>query len=227
MWSCREYYGDNVWPAPDEKGIEGFEIAFKALGDFVFKVGCQLADACQTFASSHLRDQTMSLPSLISTSQTTKARLLHYYPAPSDPASEDEAIDSYCGWHKDHSLLTGLCSALYLAHSTTLGLEPSIVPSPSPSSGLYIRTRGDNLVRVSIPTNALAFQTGEALEIATEGRLRATPHCVRVGGAGNEEIVSRSTFALFMQPSTEALLTATETFGKFSKRVFDEHYEEP
>ncbi|KAI3622407.1 dioxygenase domain-containing protein [Moniliophthora roreri] len=27
-----EYYGANIWPAPDEKGVEGFEEAFKNLG---------------------------------------------------------------------------------------------------------------------------------------------------------------------------------------------------
>ncbi len=54
--------------------------------------------------------------------------------------------------------------------------EPTIVQSPSESSGLYIRTRGGELTKVSIPEDSLAFQTGEALEIATGGKLRATPH---------------------------------------------------
>ncbi|KAJ8474522.1 hypothetical protein ONZ45_g15926 [Pleurotus djamor] len=39
-----EYYGDNIWPDPGLKGIEGFEEAFKDLGRFVFKVGgCKVA----------------------------------------------------------------------------------------------------------------------------------------------------------------------------------------
>ena len=59
-----EYYGHNIWPAPDEAGIEGFEQAFKDLGRyvgnlphpriptvirFIFKVGTELATACQPF----------------------------------------------------------------------------------------------------------------------------------------------------------------------------------
>jgi hypothetical protein len=28
IWFCR-YYSDNVWPAKDEAGVEGFEEAFK------------------------------------------------------------------------------------------------------------------------------------------------------------------------------------------------------
>ena len=104
--------------------------------------------------------------------------------------------------------------------------EPTVVQSPSPSSGLYIRTRGGDLTKVSIPTDCLAFQTGEALELATAGKLRATPHCVRVGAAPDAETVSRETFALFMQPNTDQQLSTKENFGQFSKRIFDEHYGE-
>lgn len=90
-------------------------------------------------------------------------------------------------------MITGLCSAIYLQHSSG---KPEITTAPSAQSGLYIRTRGGDLVKVSIPADALAFQTGEALELATAGRLRATPHCVRVGAGPGAETVSRETFAL-------------------------------
>lgn len=104
--------------------------------------------------------------------------------------------------------------------------EATIVPSPSPASGLYIRTRGGDLTKVSIPVDCLAFQTGEALEVATGGKLRATPHCVRVGPAPGAEKISRETFALFMQPDIEQKLAPSKTFGQFSKKIFDEHYDE-
>lgn len=105
--------------------------------------------------------------------------------------------------------------------------ELAMVAPPSPSSGLYIRTRGGDLTKVSIPADCLAFQTGEALELATGGQLRATPHCVRVGASSIEAgDISRETFALFMQPNTDQLLSPTKTFGQFSKDVFDEHYRE-
>jgi isopenicillin N synthase-like dioxygenase len=105
------------------------------------------------------------------------------------------------------------------------GSEPAVVPSPSPASGLYIRTRGGELTKVSIPANCLAFQTGEALEIATGGKLRATPHCVRAGSSLEASKISRETFALFMQPDTSQQLSPSQTFGEFSQRVFDEHYD--
>lgn len=94
--------------------------------------------------------------------------------------------------------------------------------APSATSGLYIKTRGGELTKVSIPPDCLAFQTGEALELATNGRLRATPHCVRIGGGC--EKVSRETFALFVQPDTDVKIGLHETFGTFSKRIFSEHY---
>lgn len=103
---------------------------------------------------------------------------------------------------------------------------PKLATSSSLQSGLYIRNRGGDLIKVSIPTDCLAFQTGEALELATEGKLRATPHCVRVGAVSRTEVISRETFALFMQPETQQLIGQNETFGKFSRRVFAEHYNE-
>jgi isopenicillin N synthase-like dioxygenase len=107
------------------------------------------------------------------------------------------------------------------------GSAPVVVPSPSEETGLYIRTRGGDLTKVTIPPDCLAFQTGEALELATAGKLRATPHCVRVGGSTKTgDVISRETFALFMQPDTDQLISASQTFGQFSKRVFDEHYGE-
>ncbi|TCD70640.1 hypothetical protein EIP91_002359 [Steccherinum ochraceum] len=221
-----EYYGENIWPSNDVKPIEGFEQAFKDLGRLVFKVGCELAEACQPFASAYMTDKSKSLSGLIGSSQTVKARLLHYFPpSPDVPLpTEDEPVDSWCGFHLDHSLLTGLCSAMYLRNESTS--PPSVVPSPSAASGLYIKTRGGELTKVSIPPHCLAFQTGEALELATAGKLRATPHCVRVGAGQDADRISRETFALFMQPDTNEQISETETFGQFSQRIFAEHYQE-
>ncbi|KAF7792480.1 hypothetical protein EIP86_003521 [Pleurotus ostreatoroseus] len=217
-------YGLCSGPSEDIKEVQGFREAFEHLQGLVFEAGCLLAAACQPFASSYLSDSSLSLADLIRSSPIAKARLLHYFP-PSPDASlpaEDEPVDSWCGFHKDHGLLTGLCSAMYLQQQPHG--PPSVVNAPSSSSGLYIRTRGGELTKVSIPIDCLAFQTGEALELATAGKLRATPHCVRVGSAPGADRISRETFALFMQPKTEQQLTQTENFGQFSKRIFDEHY---
>ncbi|KAG8220048.1 hypothetical protein J3R82DRAFT_1064 [Butyriboletus roseoflavus] len=59
---------------------------------------------------------SISLPNIIRTSQATKARLLHYFPPEQETVApiEDEPIDSWCGFHLDNSLLTGLCSVSYI-----------------------------------------------------------------------------------------------------------------
>ncbi|KAF9535743.1 Clavaminate synthase-like protein [Crepidotus variabilis] len=220
-----EYYGENIWPKADERGVEDFREAFIQLSELIYEVGCEMAIACQPFASTYLIDSTVSLSDLISKSRTVKARLLHYFPPSKNeaPPSDDDPVDSWCGFHKDHSMLTGLCSALFLRHKEDG--TPEVIKPPSPTSGLYIRTRGGQLTRVSIPPDCLAFQTGEALEVATNGRLLATPHCVRVGSMTSTDEVSRESFALFMGPNTEVQISPTLTYGQFSKQIFSEHYE--
>ena len=113
---------------------------------------------------------------------------------------------------------------MYLREETRS--PPTTVSSPSPLSGLYIRTRGGDLTKVAIPLDCLAFQTGEALELATNGKLRATPHCVRVGAGKDADKISRETFALFMQPNVDEQISEAETFGQFSQRIFNEHYKD-
>jgi len=218
-----EYYGENIWPKKDQKGVEDFADVFKELSFLIFNAGCMVAAACQPFASPHLLDSSTSLLDLLRKSRITKARLLHYFPPnPSSTSSTDEPLDNWCGFHLDHSLLTGLCPAMFLRHVENG--EPEIVSAPS-TSGLYIRTRGGNVVKVSIPKDCIAFQTGEALEIATNGHLLATPHCVAAGASLGSDTISRESFALFMQPDIDEYLSSSITFGAFSKRVFDEHYD--
>lgn len=71
------------------------------------------------------------------------------------------------------------------------------IPCPDPAAGLFIRARNGDLVQVSMPSDCLAFQIGEASQIHSGGVLQATPHCVRAAAAPG---VSRATMAVFMGP---------------------------
>lgn len=175
---------------------------------------------------------------MIERSRANKARLLHYFPS---TTSSGEAEDDACGVHLDHSLLTGLCSAQYLSSTPTPSSSPPTFAevSPNPKAGLYIyprqrltpeqsekeiglALRGQSSVppvKVAIPKDCLAFQTGEALSVLTGGRLSATPHFV----ASGKQQSSRETFAFFLQPDVEDSLGG-ETFGDFTKRVLKRHY---
>ncbi|KAG0254214.1 hypothetical protein DFQ27_006989 [Actinomortierella ambigua] len=214
-----EYCRDNIWPTAEE--LEGFEQAFKDLGRYVVEVGKLVAKPCDAYGKKIFMD-------IITQSKTTKARLLHYFPqAPSDDA-DDGPMDSWCGWHLDHGSLTGLTSAMYL-DETVPEAERTEILCPDPDAGLYIRNRGQQVVKVSIPRNALAFQTGEALELTTRGNLKATPHCVRGARAGKYAttgLLARNTFAVFMQPCLETVVTQDgKNFGEWTKQVLDRYYE--
>lgn len=120
--------------------------------------------------------------------------------------------DTWCGTHKDHSCLTGLTSAMFLDGK-------KILPkSPDPDAGLYIHNRHGKVVQVKIPADALAFQTGSALEAATYGEFKAVPHFVK---GANVPGVSRNTLAVFCQPSMNRELGNEGTFAEYSKRVLE------
>ncbi|WWC69478.1 uncharacterized protein I206_103419 [Kwoniella pini CBS 10737] len=223
-----EYYAGNVWPKGIE-GLEEFEETFKALGKIISDVGIALAKACEKFVSPTLSNPSGTIASLISSSKCNKARLLHYYPQPpssSDTDGQDVQNDALCGTHLDHSLLTGLCSAMYLSQISPES-PPQIVSSPSDSTGLWIYPRNSkNPVKVSIPENCLAFQTGEALSLLTSNKLSATPHFVS-GSTKSKDPISRETFAFFLQPDVDDIIGPDgETFGQFTKRVLGRHYAE-
>lgn len=224
-----EYCHPNVWPKDD---LPELERAFKELGQFIVGVGEQVAKTCDafvhaqlptTFSPTHLQD-------VIKKSKTTKARLLHYFPQTGITEGEKrDDMDSWCGWHLDHGSLTGLTSAMFIDESNNDGLKE--VACPDKEAGLYIRNRGQQVVQVSIPRDHLAFQTGEALQLATRGLLAATPHCVRGATAPEEDptryaTLARNTFAVFMQPSLETVVTEDgRSFGEWTKEVLDRYYD--
>lgn len=95
----------------------------------------------------------------------------------------------------------------------------------------------------------MAFQTGEALQLLTRNQLKATPHYVAACTEGailpsvistidkkiredvawkdvQEGVISRETMAVFLQPDVDAVIGADgETFGQFTKRILESHYE--
>jgi hypothetical protein len=110
---------------------------------------------------------------------------------------------------------------MYLSRSSP-DSPPTQISAPSPTSGLYIYPRQTAKlpalqhappIKVSIPPDCIgmprverrlsltaAFQTGEALQLLTGGKLVATPHFVSGNpGTSDQGAVSRETFAFFLQ----------------------------
>ena len=237
----------NLWPP--EESLPQFRTTFEELCTVIIDTAVLVARACDRYAKANLEDYEPGyLEHVVKRSVITKARLLHYFPP--EPASyvdeahvtgagllnkDDEDHDSWCATHIDHGCLTGLTSAMYIdeaSHPPYLpsaaslnAPPPSLPPFPgplSPSTGLYIHARDSSIVKVSIPQDCLAFQTGEALQIITGGKLRAVPHFVRAGKCGKGGVkVSRNTLAVFTQPDLEEIVDRQKgvTFGAFSREV--------
>jgi isopenicillin N synthase-like dioxygenase len=241
-----EYTAPNVWPL--EEAVPDFKSAAAELITLIIDVAVLVARACDRYAIEEVADYKPGyLEHVVKTSTTTKARLLHYFPTePSKaeigstngqilnghletvkPEKDDDSGegDDWCATHLDHGCLTGLTSAMFVDESSTpptdLNKPLSEIPSPSPQAGLYIRSRQNETVKVNIPRNALAFQTGEALELITKGKFRAVPHFVR-GAAGTEgQRVARNTLAVFTQPNLDEIVDSKGriTFGEFARGV--------
>eukprot|EP01121_Diplochlamys_sp_Union-15-3_P012082 TRINITY_DN3575_c0_g1_i1.p1 TRINITY_DN3575_c0_g1~~TRINITY_DN3575_c0_g1_i1.p1 ORF type:complete len:356 (+),score=65.52 TRINITY_DN3575_c0_g1_i1:78-1145(+) len=187
----------NLWPG---EVLPQLEPAFKACGKKIIEVGLKLLKHCDKYVQKKFGDdyEAGKMHRIVSESRSCKARLLHYFPMSTD---EPRSKDSWCGWHNDHDLLTGLCPALF----QTLGSEQEIV-CPDPEAGLYIKTRLDKTVKVKIPKEALIFQIGESAQILTGGLLRATPHAVQACKYPISLTTVRNSFAVFMQPNVKEIL---------------------
>ncbi|MCJ1245960.1 hypothetical protein MMC30_003164 [Trapelia coarctata] len=236
-----EYTALNIWPP--ESLLPGFEAAVTELCTLIIDTAVLVARACDLYASAHIEEYKSGyLERVVKTSLTTKARLLHYFPPdPSQkpetkPGAEEDDEGSWCATHLDHGCLTGLTSAIFINETLPL---PTLTParplpalstlssSPDPVAGLYIRSRTGATTKVNIPSDCLAFQTGEALEVITQGKFRAVPHFVRgprLTNRGGMRVV-RNTLAIFTQPNLGEVVDAEEgvTFGEFAQGVVERH----
>ncbi|KAK0391619.1 hypothetical protein NLU13_1119 [Sarocladium strictum] len=233
-----EYLSPNVWP--DETVLPGFKPAVTSLCGLIIDVAVLVARACDRFAEKDIDGYPKGyLEHVVSTSSTTKARLLHYFPQEADPSEGSGGDDDdWCATHLDHGCLTGLTSAMFIDEKKTSPAVPStpaapasgaslppleeLGASPDPDAGLYIKSRTGETLQVKIPRDCIAFQTGEALERITMGRFKAVPHFVRgVRSSVSDGRVARNTLAVFTQPNLgeEVDIEQHLTFGEFARGV--------
>ncbi|EFR04419.1 hypothetical protein MGYG_07426 [Nannizzia gypsea CBS 118893] len=224
-----QYTAANIWP-PAEK-LPNFRPSLTELCTLIIDTATLVARACDRYAVANIEGYKNGyLEHVVKTSLTTKARLLHYFPAPEADASGKEADDDdWCATHVDHGCLTGLTSAMFVdeaehkpqpsADSTPL---PELPTSPDPKAGLYIRSRTGEVVKVNIPKDCIAFQTGEALEIITQGKFKAVPHFVKGAKTGGK--IARNTLAVFTQPNLSEEVAAGKTFADFAREVVERNH---
>lgn len=240
-----EYLSPNLWPS---NGIlPGFQETFEDLCRIIIDTGVLVARACDKYAEREIPEYKAGyLEHVVKTSTTTKARLLHYFPAdPEDAKPVDGLDDDWCATHLDHGCLTGLTSAMFInetrqvpAAPITYSYNPRFLPtlaelpsSPDPTAGLYIQSRSGETVQVKIPRDCIAFQTGEALERITKGRFKAVPHFVRgvrpgvADGENEGGRIARNTLAIFTQPNLEEIVDTEQgiTFGEFARGIVEKN----
>lgn len=242
-----EYTAPNTWPS--QQVLPGFRAATQELCNLIIDTAVLVAQACDAFAQANVEGYKKGyLQHMVKSSMTTKARLLHYFPAPptgSVDTDEDvigtekenvENEDDWCATHIDHGCLTGLTSAMYIDEhaldftrvlstnipDTDLPPLSELSSPPDPKTGLYIQSREGVVTKVSIPRDCLAFQTGEALERITKGKFKAVPHFVRgvEGGTAGGKI-ARNTLAVFTQPNLWEIVDEERNldFAGFAREV--------
>lgn len=143
----------NIWPSKQLEGLATFENDCKELCNLIIDVAQYVASNCDKYIVKMQPNYEQHFSErIIKNSTSTKARLLHYHP--SDGTSTNDG--DLCGEHLDHSCITGLTSALFLDESK--GVTYNLDCSPDPEAGLYIRNRHNDVVKVNIPADCLAFQ---------------------------------------------------------------------
>ncbi|KAG9242601.1 hypothetical protein BJ878DRAFT_569191 [Calycina marina] len=240
-----EYLSPNMWP--QNSVLPGFQQTFEDLCKIIIDTAVLVARACDNYAEKEIPEyKTGYLEHVVKTSTTTKARLLHYFPAEpqDDVAAGDKMDDDWCATHLDHGCLTGLTSAMFVNESKQVPTIPvsyayaskylpllgELATSPDPTAGLYVESRSGEKVQVKIPRDCIAFQTGEALERITKGKFKAVPHFVRgvrpgVADGDKGDRIARNTLAVFTQPNLGEVVDTEQdiTFGEFARGIVEKN----
>lgn len=180
----------NEWPSE----LPELESAFKTMGKLIYDVAQPIVKQCDKLVAASFPTHKADLhEKTFTNSKLVVGRLLHYYPGQGE---------SWCGWHNDNSVITGLVPAMWLNSETE-----DEVTGVSSDAGLYVQSRSKTVQRVAVPPDCLLFQIGESAQILSGGVLGATPHFVRGHVSRKGEVqVSRETFALFMEPQWDMLI---------------------
>lgn len=213
----KTYTNPNIWPDAKKKGLEDFKPNVKQLCNLIIDIGAKVAYNCDKYIYNTVKDYDPNfLQRIVNTSTCTKARLLHYFPSQQTISNND---DDWCGEHVDHSCITGLTSALFIDESK--GITNALDKNPDPDAGLYIRNRQNKVVKVNIPPDCVAFQTGSCLEEISKHNFKAVPHYVRGTSLPN---ISRNTLAVFCQPDLNEMVNDQENFAQFTSRILSENH---
>ena len=182
----------NIWP-DDE--IHELKPTLIETGSQMRLVGLDLLSVIDMYINSMFNSHKLnSSRKQVERSDMCISRGLFYFPKNDITVKGKSNNNLWSGWHNDHGSLTALCSALYLDKN---GNEGKFNLS---KTGLIIKNRKGEDIRVTYRACDIAFQIGEILQVQSGGTLHATPHSVVVGDDIPDNY-GRSTFVLFMEPN--------------------------
>ena len=140
---------------------------------------------------------TQSLSSMVTDSEQTLLRILHYPPL--DGSEEPDAIRAAA--HEDINLLTLLPSAN----------EP----------GLQVKGTGDSWIDVPCDFGNLIVNIGDMLQEASGGYFPSTTHRV-VNPQGSDQTKARVSLPLFLHPNPDVVLSQRYTAKSYLKERLEE-----
>jgi hypothetical protein len=127
-----------VWP---HDTIPELETSFKNLGRLMIDVGAMLSYHIDLYVASQIKSYKVgTLYRFIREGDQHLGRLLHYFAQPQNGQQED-----WCGWHNDHSALTGLTAPIYMTDKGELVEDFS-----DRSGGLMAKNRFADIERIKI-----------------------------------------------------------------------------
>jgi isopenicillin N synthase-like dioxygenase len=191
---------ENIWP---KTCLPGFESSFKTLGQQTVAVGTLLSCHLDRLIKSKFNSyEGNKIENAMKNHKNHISRLIYYYP-------QFGKSYEWCLWHQDFTLMTALAPSLYMKHST--GQIISSQEIDDPKTGLFVRNRKSQLVKIKVEPDVLLFQMGEVTQILSGGMFECTPHCVLNDGKLDD--VSRTSFITFMQPKGYFEMTSTDPQG--------------
>lgn len=176
-------YMENIWP--EETVVPGFKECAMTLGCVMKDVVALMARHVDVFVNhsllvdkdqKHTNDNKWKLHMGYEMTHTEKikGRILYYFPHKKEDSGA--SAPTWIDWHNDSGFFTALAGDAYVNHDTGEFVPSHLV---DPNAGLFVYDRNGTVHKVHIPEECMAIQIGECLQIATGGRLVATPHCVR------------------------------------------------
>jgi isopenicillin N synthase-like dioxygenase len=124
---------------------------------------------------------------------------------------KQQRLTQWSRWHPDHELLQAITCPLFVDENTGRKIE---MQEMDYQTSLHLRTRRGEEVKVLGEDEFMFVVMGDALQIISGGRLKATPHAVI--NDGNMGKVSRSTFVMFCPPKNDLVLECPDEGTAFN-----------